>query len=518
MSIKKSKKEMIYLSVIAVLFFVSIELVDSLALENNTNLPGMDYSNFNMTSANPSLCEQACNSDPNCQAFTYVKPDVQGAAARCWLKNGIPAANPDTCCDSGVKGTYSGGVKPVAALEQPNTYLLGELKEIKGIVATDIGEKSTVFNGDIIFRVVPGNKEGLTLILESLNLVSEGVTTGQGDSGVIGINIPDREGKVSYDSKTGAFSSEFKATLHYDLIDKIKGLVQSKSKGEQDLFYSYTESMDGALTGDLPQNIQASENRMVPLRGQLALTTTNPVVGAIRGITLVGLWDFIFSQRPAQVLTIQPVFIGTGPSDSTATGTAFGELINNAKDIWNRCGSVHCLKLSVLDPIYINNDAYRVLDDMAEASALRNQVNNADAVEVFVVERFSSDLVNITGGGFCASSGTASAKIVTCDQQLDVPCPPPCSSPCPLGGTCNCGPVNLYHLGHELGHALSLLHPWDSWPPLTPGTSGCIMEPSGFCVDNPAVMSAHDCRNATSPLLRWTSASVYCSGVPDVTG
>lgn len=103
MILERSKKEMISLAAIAVLLFVSIALVDSFALEPNTDRPGMDYSNFDLPSANPSLCEQACNGDPNCLAFTYVNPGVQGASARCWLKNGIPTAYPATCCDSGVK-------------------------------------------------------------------------------------------------------------------------------------------------------------------------------------------------------------------------------------------------------------------------------------------------------------------------------------------------------------------------------------------------------------------------------
>jgi hypothetical protein len=109
MILERSKKEMISLAAIAVLLFVSIALVDSFALEPNTDRPGMDYSNFDLPSANPSLCEQACNGDPNCLAFTYVNPGVQGASARCWLKNGIPTAIPATCCDSGVKD-----VTPVA--------------------------------------------------------------------------------------------------------------------------------------------------------------------------------------------------------------------------------------------------------------------------------------------------------------------------------------------------------------------------------------------------------------------
>ena len=117
MILERSKKKMISLAAIAVLFFISIALVDSFALEPNTDRPGMDYTSFDLPSANPSLCEQACNGDSNCVAFTYVNPGVQGTSARCWLKNGIPTAYPATCCTSGVKD-----VTPVT----PPTDLTGD--------------------------------------------------------------------------------------------------------------------------------------------------------------------------------------------------------------------------------------------------------------------------------------------------------------------------------------------------------------------------------------------------------
>jgi hypothetical protein len=116
-------KEMVFSAAIAVLLFCSIALVESYALETNTDRPGMDYNNFDLASANPSLCEQACNADPNCRAFTYVKPGVQGSSARCWLKNGIPAANPSDCCVSGVKG--STGIACHSDLPNPQLSLAG---------------------------------------------------------------------------------------------------------------------------------------------------------------------------------------------------------------------------------------------------------------------------------------------------------------------------------------------------------------------------------------------------------
>lgn len=140
-------------------------------------------------------------------------------------------------------------------------------------------------------------------------------------------------------------------------------------------------------------------------------------------------------------------------------------------------------------------------------------MNVADAVEVFVVERM--DFACDWGGGACSSSGTAAAKVVTCDQQLEIPDPCPCLGLCPSAcPPCQTGDVNYYHLAHELGHALNLAHPGDWGRSLVPGTAGSNMEPSGFCCDNPNVQSARNCRAASNPLLYWGRS--ICRGTPDI--
>jgi hypothetical protein len=72
-------------------------------MENDVDRPGNDYRSFDLSSPDPTLCKQACDDDPNCKAFTYVKPGFQGTSARCWLKNAVPSAVPSSCCISGVK-------------------------------------------------------------------------------------------------------------------------------------------------------------------------------------------------------------------------------------------------------------------------------------------------------------------------------------------------------------------------------------------------------------------------------
>lgn len=71
--------------------------------ENNINRNGANFANFDLPRPDPELCRSACAGNPNCLAYTYVRPGYQGPKARCWLKNPAPAPAPDGCCVSGVK-------------------------------------------------------------------------------------------------------------------------------------------------------------------------------------------------------------------------------------------------------------------------------------------------------------------------------------------------------------------------------------------------------------------------------
>jgi hypothetical protein len=85
--------------------------------EVNSNRPGSDYLNFDLTTDDPGQCFQACQADGACKAWTYVKPGVQGPSARCWLKSSVPERVDDNCCVSGAKpaepGTGDGTVQAV---------------------------------------------------------------------------------------------------------------------------------------------------------------------------------------------------------------------------------------------------------------------------------------------------------------------------------------------------------------------------------------------------------------------
>ncbi|MCJ7444469.1 MAG: PAN domain-containing protein [Methanotrichaceae archaeon] len=74
-------------------------------LRDNVDRPGMSYKSYVLSSADPQLCANDCANDPNCKAFTYVKPGFRShGKPECWLKNGVPDAVSSECCISGVRG------------------------------------------------------------------------------------------------------------------------------------------------------------------------------------------------------------------------------------------------------------------------------------------------------------------------------------------------------------------------------------------------------------------------------
>ena len=77
----------------------------TMTMEENTNYFGMDYNDGQLPreDCGPECCRDTCEKDPKCKAYTWVKPGVQGATARCWLKHSVPAKSTDYNTISGRK-------------------------------------------------------------------------------------------------------------------------------------------------------------------------------------------------------------------------------------------------------------------------------------------------------------------------------------------------------------------------------------------------------------------------------
>ncbi len=99
----------------------------ALAVEENTDRPGMVFSSFGLQSSNPAACETACQADVRCQSWTYIHPNPRlGPQSGCELKGGVPAAISSPCCASGVKEKVT--ASSASPLARPSVDLSGRWK------------------------------------------------------------------------------------------------------------------------------------------------------------------------------------------------------------------------------------------------------------------------------------------------------------------------------------------------------------------------------------------------------
>jgi hypothetical protein len=65
------------------------------------DLVAQDFRGLDIT--DPGACQSACRADTRCAAWTYVRPGVHGAQARCYLKHSVPERSASPCCVSGIE-------------------------------------------------------------------------------------------------------------------------------------------------------------------------------------------------------------------------------------------------------------------------------------------------------------------------------------------------------------------------------------------------------------------------------
>ena len=82
--------------------------------ENGFDRLGGDYKDYDLPSPDAKQCSGDCLSDPQCKAYTYVGPGIQGPKARCWLKNSFRTRTPQSAMVSGVKVYIGGNTKHIS--------------------------------------------------------------------------------------------------------------------------------------------------------------------------------------------------------------------------------------------------------------------------------------------------------------------------------------------------------------------------------------------------------------------
>lgn len=374
----------------------------------------------------------------------------------------------------------SAGTAQEKAGEKRSRVMVIKIEKQGVVLGTAAGKAETVLNGEIVYRIIRTPK-GMSFELDSIGLVALSIETKQGKSGTISVNLKPNSAKSKYNLKNQTVESEFLAEVHYPLIDRMKGYIMPKEgEKEQDVYRSYTETFAGKLICKLSEKPRIVEKIARMKKGtviNLELDIKEKLTEEILQISgILKPYEVIIFPKLylKKTINIQPVFVRYTPdtgcfggTTTATTGGSFTMLRDKAIEMWKRC----CISLNFLSPVYVDNNNYRILSS-AEESSLLAAYDDPNAVEVFFVE--VSDPVGLHGGGATYSSGTANAKVITYDTNL---------------------PINLYNLAHELGHVFGLTHP--------PGNStpGSLMEPSGFCADNPALMSNQNCDNASNPLL-----------------
>jgi len=83
-------------------------------VEPGIDRPGMDIGQTALDLADPLACQALCAGDPDCRAWTYVNPGLQGDRAMCWTKSDVPQGFANDCCTSGVMDDAALPAQPVA--------------------------------------------------------------------------------------------------------------------------------------------------------------------------------------------------------------------------------------------------------------------------------------------------------------------------------------------------------------------------------------------------------------------
>jgi len=376
---------------------------------------------------------------------------------------------------------------------QPQRYETA-IRDLPGMVGTDLGLQPVAFDGQINLLIGPPDNAGVRPVFAqrvSLATTSAPVVEfPQGaETGGITLQLHPGSGEGFWDTSTGQFQLPMQFDVSYWLIDQF--IPPGEDVGDP-TSGTATETWQGQLAG-----VATDLGDAVQIDGGLAAGVTSSITKKVFEVQAPGVVEIgakQFENIPKcpeaqrcnrQEICVQPVFIGTGEDDADATGSSLDEFQAQAEAIWEKC----CIEFDFQDPMYIDNDDYKEIEDFDQAAGrterdnLRGEVDalgNDDCIEVFFVEEFTEadGDAHAGGDGVSLGGGTRAAKLIVADAAID-----------------DCDPDSDRVLAHELGHALGI----------GPHTNGTCMEGTGDAPNcpglNPDVVTQGLCGGLKHPDL-----------------
>ncbi len=309
------------------------------------------------------------------------------------------------------------------------------------------------------------------------------------NTGVFGF-VGKHNSAIKYDVENGVLAGKVKGQVDVPWFREFSNL---KVTPEQHVYPTLTQpaSIDFSLTLDKEAMAKAIANnasdskKPTRMKGDIQWrlnpgTTAKLKTRDYRLSTELIPVDIVvgFYIEAVRKLCVQPVRIETPGTCFSSSPSFSGDGLNfgmpGADTQWRKADVI----FEVRDWITIQEPQYGTFS-MDELTGLLATVDEDDCIEVFFVNEF--DPQTLWGGGGTVSSGQASAKIVSSDENAD------------FG-------VDFTHLAHELGHVMSLMHPGSGTA--TDGSTNTLMCPSGFNNDNPQRNSQWNEDTVDNPLFQ----------------
>ena len=404
--------------------------------------------------------------------------------------------------------------------------------ELESRISSPSGQRSIKGRLSAFLRLDPSDVDRGLVRVGALNLLYTDVPQSalversrEGEeSGALGFVIDGvEEGRyqtLAYDPQTLVLKGTLSGRISHSSLTS--GLRPELEQKEGHDFEGVAQEARLNIRVRLEEPLEASQGKedIVPLRGEASLELeASPLpeyklpafqLGVLEPVEVDIQVGWAWRLEIAKRLCLQPVRIGRlqwnrggRPWDPPQLSVSYsGAGLNFGMPGANTQWSKADVLFTVREWKTVFNAAYSTLDS-GEANGLRASVQDDDCVEMFFVDELDPN--DTWGGGATWSGGLAETQIISSDENAD-------------------NGIDLTHLAHEIGHAITLKHPGQGYPTAAAphrvdGSSGTLMCPSGFMNDNPPVNSEHNRDSVQNPLftfaLKLAGPGTDCQDDPD---